>query len=76
MDCPRCESDKTKLNGSVKGKKKALCKECGYQYVLEKSDYFVEQRQLSVLEIVDALLLERMSLAAIVRVTKVSERWL
>jgi IS1 family transposase/transposase-like protein len=76
MICPKCGSEKTKSNGSVRGNKKAQCKECNYQFVLEKSERFIEERQVDVLEIVDRLLLERLSLAAIARVTNVSERWL
>lgn len=76
MICPRCGSEKIKSNGSVRGNKKAWCKECNYQFVLKKLDYFIEERQLEVLEVIDRLLLERMSLAGISRVVKVSERWL
>lgn len=67
---------KIKSNGSVRENKKSQCKVCNYQFVLQKSARFIEERQVDVLEIIDNLLLERMSYAAIARVIKVSERWL
>jgi transposase-like protein len=30
--CPQCQSDRLVNNGSVAGKPKKLCKQCGYQF--------------------------------------------
>jgi transposase-like protein len=32
IPCPRCKSEKVVKNGSVRGIKKHMCKECGYQF--------------------------------------------
>ncbi len=69
MNCPRCLSDKLKLNGSVRGNKKAQCKQCKCRFVLERLDYFVEQKELKT-EAIEALLLERMNLAGIAKVSE------
>ena len=72
--CPQCQSDRVMKNGSIhSGKRKYACKACGRQFV-EHS----EQKLISAetRELVDKLLLERISLAGIVRVTGVSLRWL
>lgn len=72
--CPRCQSKNVIKNGSIpSGKPKFACKDCKRQFV-EKS----RQRIIPVetRALVDKLLLERVSLAGIVRVTGVSARWL
>jgi transposase-like protein len=33
--CPKCKSEKLIWNGTAKGKKKRLCKECGHQFTRE-----------------------------------------
>ena len=74
MNCPRCEGTRIVKNGRIlNGKPKWKCKDCGRQFV-EHS----EQRLISeeTKELVDKLLLERLSLAGIGRVTGVSARWL
>lgn len=61
-------------NGSIHtGKQKYMCKECGRQFV--KNPKF---RRISdkTKEIIDRLLLERISLAGIARAVQVSESWL
>lgn len=74
MRCPRCESKEYVKNGSIhNGKQKYACKECGRQFV--KNPQF---RQISdeTKGLIDRLLVERLSLAGIARVTGVSARWL
>lgn len=74
MQCPRCQGTQLVKNGRIHtGKPKWLCRTCGRQ--------FVEQSQQRVIgagtkTLIDKLLLERLSLAAIARVAGVSERWL
>lgn len=72
--CPKCGSHHTIKNGSIhNGKPKRLCKSCGRQFVIEPTKHFVsfETKQL-----INKLLLERISLRGIVRVTGVSLSWL
>ena len=74
MNCPRCEGTRIVKNGSIhSGKPKWLCKDYVRQFVAEPTSNRIsdETKQL-----IDKLLLERLSLAAIVRVTGVSPRWL
>jgi transposase-like protein len=61
-------------NGTIhSGKPKWMCKDCRRQFVAEPN-----QRRISdeTKQTIDKLLLERVSLAGIVRVTGVSARWL
>ena len=74
MQCPRCQGTRLVKNGTIhNGKPKWKCKECGRQFVLNST-----HRRLSdeTKQLIDKLLLERISLAGIVRVTGVSQRWL
>jgi len=74
INCPDCNETKIVKNGSIgNGKAKYKCNHCGRQFVLnpQKHPISVETKAL-----IDRLLLERISLAGIVRTTKVSERWL
>ncbi len=72
--CPKCSSSRTVKNGRIhNGKQRFLCRECGRQ--------FVEHRQKKVIDsttrqLIDRLLLERISLAGIARAVQVSEQWL
>lgn len=72
--CPKCSSEQTVKNGRIhNGKQRFLCHECGRQ--------FVEQPQKKVIdsttrELIDRLLLEKISLAGIARAVQVSEQWL
>ncbi|CCI20453.1 Similar to tr/Q6EVL0/Q6EVL0_MICAE ImeA protein (fragment) [Microcystis aeruginosa PCC 9807] len=66
----RCGSHHRIKNGSIpKGKPKRQCKECGRQFVINPTNKTVsdETKQL-----IDKLLLERISLRGIARVTGVS----
>lgn len=72
--CPSCGSRHTIKNGSTHNHKpKCLCKSCGRQFVLnpEKKTISPETKAL-----IDKLLLERISMRGIARVTGVSMSWL
>lgn len=74
MQCPRCQGTQVVKNGTIHtGKPKWMCKTCRRQFVVDP-----EQRRISeeTKALVDKLLLERISLAGIVRSTGVSARWL
>jgi insertion element IS1 protein InsB len=74
MRCPKCQGTRLIKNGTIhSGKPKWMCKDCRRQFVANPT-----QRQISTAtkHVVDSLLLERISLAGIVRVTGVSLRWL
>lgn len=61
-------------NGSIhNGKQKYKCQVCGRQFV-EHPQWRAVSNETKAL--IDRLLLERLSLAGIARVTGVSERWL
>jgi len=73
-NCPRCGSEQVIRNGHIQnGKPKFACKDCGRQFI-ENPEFKPISVQTKAL--VDKLLLERVSLAGIVRVTGVSARWL
>jgi insertion element IS1 protein InsB len=73
-NCPRCGSRQVIKNGHIhNGKAKFACKDCRRQFVENP------QRQPISAEtqaLIDKLLLERLSLAGLVRATGVSARWL
>src|SRR4029453_7902202 len=74
MLCPTCQGTQIIKNGTIhNGKPKWKCKACGRQFVVSPT-----QRRISdeTKQTIDKLLLERISLAGIVRVTGVSLRWL
>lgn len=74
MHCPNCNSENLVKNGFNKTDKQLYrCKQCGRQFVLnpKKSTISSDTKQL-----IDRLLLERLSLAAIARAVGVSETWL
>ena len=72
--CPTCTSAQIVKNGRIHtGKQRFKCRDCGRQFVEDPSNPPIAQ---STRDLIDKLLLERLSLAAIVRVTGVSERWL
>ena len=74
MICPSCGGNETVKNGSLtNGKPKYKCKVCGRQFVENpKKDRISDETK----ELTDQLLLEKLPLAAIARVTGVSEQWL
>lgn len=72
--CPRCQSTHIIKNGRIHtGKPKFACKQCGRQFVDQPSKQLIAAATKAL---VGKLLLERVSLAGIVRVTGVSARWL
>ena len=72
--CPRCQSPQVLRNGSIHtGKRKLACKECGRQFVEQLEKKLIAKETW---ELVDTLLLERISMAGIARVTGISESYL
>jgi len=72
--CPRCKSATYKKNGHIhNGKQNHQCKDCGRQFV----DCF-EQHLVSdeTRDLIEPLLLERISLRGICRAVKVGRKWL
>jgi transposase-like protein len=55
------------------GKPRFKCRACGQQFVAEATRQPIAE---ATRQLIDKLLLERLALAAIARVTGVSERWL
>lgn len=74
MNCPSCESSKIVKNGLIhNGKQNYRCKNCGRQFVEAPQQKLISQQTK---DLVDKLLLEKISLAGIARVCEVSEVWL
>jgi transposase-like protein len=72
--CPVCESSRTVKNGRIhNGKQRYKCHECGRQFIENPTKKVIDQ---STRDLIDRLLLERISLAGIARVAQVSEPWL
>ena len=72
--CPHCGSTHTIRNGSIASrKKKHLCKNCGRQFAENPSKIVIPEYTK---QLVEKLLLERISLHGIIRVTGVSWGWL
>lgn len=74
MLCPECSSDKIIKNGTIhNGKQKYECKECARQFIENPQNKPISQ---DTKDLIDKLLLEKLPIAGIARVTGVSERWL
>ncbi|WP_250122937.1 IS1 family transposase [Chroococcidiopsis sp. CCMEE 29] len=74
ISCPSCDCEQVVKNGFIhNGKQNFLCKSCGRQFVLNPKNKVIEQETK---DLIDKLLLEKLPLAGIARVTGVSERWL
>lgn len=72
--CPRCQATHTVKNGHIHtGKQRYLCRHCSYQFIEHPADKRIDQ---STRELVERLLLERISMAGIARAVQVSEQWL
>lgn len=72
--CPSCASSHTVKNGHIhNGKQRFKCRECGRQFIEHPSKKVIDQATRAL---IDRLLLERISLAGIARITQVSEPWL
>jgi len=74
MKCPRCQSENIVRNGSIhNGKQKYACKECRRQFVENPENKIISSETELFVE---KLLLEKIPLAGICRVTGVSGQWL
>ncbi len=74
INCPNCFSEKIVKNGHIhNGKQRFKCNECSRQFIENPEKITIEQEKR---ELIDRLLLERISLAGISRAVKVSEKWL
>lgn len=73
-NCPNCASSQIVKNGRIhNGKQRFKCYGCGRQFVEHPTQKVVTQ---ATRDLIDRLLLERISLAGIARAVKVSEQWL
>ena len=69
--CPSCHSESVSFNGHTRhGKQNHKCRDCGRQFVLNPQWHPLTQEQR---DLIDRLLLERISLAGIARVMQRSE---
>ncbi|NBD15760.1 MAG: hypothetical protein GVY04_06315 [Cyanobacteria bacterium] len=69
-----CASAKTVKNGRIhNGKQRFKCHDCERQFIKQPTKKVIDQ---ATRELIDRLLLERISLAGIARATQVSEQWL
>lgn len=74
LTCPRCHATRIVKNGRIhNGRQNFKCKACGRQFVQHPTKKVIGQETRNL---IDKLLLERLSLAGITRVTGVSEQWL
>lgn len=74
LRCPECESERVVKNGHIhNGKQNHLCRECHRQFVLEPAKGVIPQHTT---DLIKRLLLERLSLRAIARVSGVSLSYL
>jgi transposase-like protein len=74
IECPHCHSTRVKKNGhTYYDKQNYQCTTCLRQFVESGQDWFVSQADK---DLIDKLLLERISLAGICRVCNVGQSWL
>ena len=74
MNCPKCQSPQIiKYGHTHYGKPRFRCQDCGRQFVEGATRQPIDE---TTRQLIDKLLLERLALAAIARVTGVSQRWL
>ena len=72
--CPSCFSETIVKNGRIhNGKQRFKCNECNRQFIEKPQKIVIKQQKR---ELIDRLLLEKISLAGIARAAQVSERWL
>lgn len=72
--CPACQSEQIKRNGHIhNGKQNYRCQACSRQFVAHPTKKYIREQER---EMIDRLLLERISLAGICRVMQVSQTWL
>ena len=74
LTCPRCGSNHTIKNGRIHNKKpKRKCLDCGRQFVENPTKKYIDN---DTKNLIDRMLLEKIPLAGIARVTFVSKTWL
>lgn len=74
MNCPKCNSEYILKNGRSRSQKQNFkCRDCGRQFVMSPRHQPISS---ATKKLIDRLLLEKISLAGIVRATGVSSRWL
>lgn len=74
LACPTCASSRIIKNGRIhNGKQRFRCDECGRQFIEQPTKKVIDS---ATRELIDRLLLERISLAGIARATQVSQQWL
>lgn len=74
ISCPRCDSNRVVENGFIhNGTQKILGKDCNRQFVLDPKNKVIREETK---DLIDKLLLEKLPLAGIAKITDVSERWL
>ena len=74
LRCPNCGSEDIMRNGTTRrGKQNYKCRDCGRQFV-ENPQW--KRREADSTVMIDRLLLEKIPLAGIARVLKLSESWL
>ena len=72
--CPRCDSNQIVKNGLThNGNQNNKCKNCDRQFVCHPRKKVIGEETK---DLIDKLLLEKLPLAGIARITGVSERWL
>ncbi len=78
--CPYCLSTKITKKGwtgspgdKKQTKRRYKCKSCSKRYVEDGKEHFIDQKKV---ELINRLLLERLSLRGICRAVRVSLRWL
>ena len=73
-ECPSCSSSRTVKNGHIHtGKQRFKSHQCGRQFVENPQKKMIDR---ATRELIDRLLLERLSLAGVARAVQVSEQWL
>ncbi len=74
MNCPKCQSTQIiKYGHTHYGKPRFRCQACERQFVENATRQPIDE---ATRQSIDKLLLERLALAAIARITGVSKRWL
>ena len=72
--CPRCDSSWVVKNGFIhNGHQNFKCKQCNRQFVRNPKNKVIREETK---DLINKLLLEKLPLAGIARITGVSERWL
>ena len=74
MECPKCNSINIIKNGSIHNKKqKFVCKDCKRQFIENPTNKVISDETC---DLVNKLLLEKIPIAGISRITGISEPWL